>query len=149
MEMLFKKYFPQNKWSLREQQLCLWIFLSFLFSTYGCLCCTCLECLIDYYKYALRKPFFLCGNVYYKWYFSHILKVQMMCFAMNNPFLAQVTEMEGILQEHHNLMPAREVLVALAEKFRFAFRFLLKTSDVGLVLILAWGLKSWGSCIWL
>ncbi|XP_021683099.1 protein SAWADEE HOMEODOMAIN HOMOLOG 2 isoform X2 [Hevea brasiliensis] len=29
----------------------------------------------------------------------------------------EVTEMEGILQEHHNLMPAREVLVALAEKF--------------------------------
>ncbi|KAJ9170210.1 hypothetical protein P3X46_018336 [Hevea brasiliensis] len=28
------------------------------------------------------------------------------------------TKMEGILQEHHNSMPAREVLVALAEKFR-------------------------------
>ncbi|KDP36258.1 hypothetical protein JCGZ_09823 [Jatropha curcas] len=29
----------------------------------------------------------------------------------------EVAEMEGILQEHHNSMPAREVLVALAEKF--------------------------------
>ncbi|KAJ4726380.1 Protein SAWADEE HOMEODOMAIN 2 [Melia azedarach] len=30
---------------------------------------------------------------------------------------AEVTEMEGILQEHHNAMPSREILVALAEKF--------------------------------
>ncbi|KAH9763900.1 protein SAWADEE HOMEODOMAIN-like protein 2 [Citrus sinensis] len=30
---------------------------------------------------------------------------------------ANVTEMEGILQEHHNAMPSREILVALAEKF--------------------------------
>lgn len=29
----------------------------------------------------------------------------------------EVMEMEGILQDHHNTMPAREVLVALAEKF--------------------------------
>lgn len=27
--------------------------------------------------------------------------------------------MEAILQEHNNAMPAREILVALAEKFRF------------------------------
>ncbi|KAJ0045451.1 hypothetical protein Pint_04660 [Pistacia integerrima] len=29
----------------------------------------------------------------------------------------EVAEMEGILQEHHNAMPSREVLVALSEKF--------------------------------
>ncbi|KAG6790298.1 hypothetical protein POTOM_006446 [Populus tomentosa] len=29
----------------------------------------------------------------------------------------EVTEMDAILQEHHNMMPAREVLVSLAEKF--------------------------------
>ncbi|XP_044484745.1 protein SAWADEE HOMEODOMAIN HOMOLOG 2 isoform X2 [Mangifera indica] len=29
----------------------------------------------------------------------------------------EVTEMEGILQEHHNTMPSREILVALSEKF--------------------------------
>lgn len=28
--------------------------------------------------------------------------------------------MEAILQQHNNTMPAREVLVALADKFRYA-----------------------------
>lgn len=34
-------------------------------------------------------------------------------------FFIKVTEMEAILQQHNNTMPAREVLVALAEKFRY------------------------------
>lgn len=34
-------------------------------------------------------------------------------------FFVKVTEMEAILQQHNNTMPAREVLVALAEKFRY------------------------------
>lgn len=33
-------------------------------------------------------------------------------------FFVKVAEMETILQEHNNTMPAREVLVGLAEKFR-------------------------------
>lgn len=41
----------------------------------------------------------------------------------------KVTEMEGILQEHHNAMPSREILVALAEKFRCAF-FLLRVQYI-------------------
>ena len=32
--------------------------------------------------------------------------------------------MEAILQEHNNTMPAREVLVSLADKFRYVLVFL-------------------------
>lgn len=33
----------------------------------------------------------------------------------------KVAEMETILQQHNNTMPSRDVLVTLAEKFRWAF----------------------------
>lgn len=53
--------------------------------------------------------------------------------ALNSKFykciFIKVTEMEGILQEHHNAMPSREILVALAEKFRCAF-FLLRVQYI-------------------
>lgn len=35
-------------------------------------------------------------------------------------YFFKVVEMEAILQQHNNTMPSRDVLVALAEKFRCA-----------------------------
>lgn len=48
------------------------------------------------------------------WPVLYFVFMTWICF----PFV-KVVEMEAILQEHNNTMPAREILVALAEKFRY------------------------------
>lgn len=47
-------------------------------------------------------------------------KIAIKTAAINYCLSVQVAEMETILQEHNNAMPARDVLQALADKFRYA-----------------------------
>lgn len=55
--------------------------------------------------------------------------------------------MEAILQEHNNAMPAREILVALAEKFRFVEKTAFTARNI-IVLIIIRDKKLLSNFIW-